>query len=147
MQEGGRLYIPLCGLTNRSWKCCFQFVAECQMHGRWHSLLDPTTRQIQAHLLFRTQKYLYVMSQFCLILALSGAPRDHLFMSNTVPSPQFDRQSLPLCVPFLCQMRPNRDISTTQDIFTMTAGCYLCARRPITCVQHILGVLSADPLS
>ena len=31
-----------------------------------------TTRQIQAHLPFRTQKYLYVISQFYLILALSG---------------------------------------------------------------------------
>ena len=30
--EGGLYIIPLCGLTNRSWKGCLQFVAECQMH-------------------------------------------------------------------------------------------------------------------
>lgn len=70
-----------------------------------------TTRQIQAHLPFRTQKYLYVISQFYLILALSGI---HVtiyscpirFLRHNLTGSLF-RFVFPS---FLCQMRPNRDI-------------------------------------
>jgi len=91
-----------------------------------------TTRQIQAHLPFRTQKYLYVISQFYLILALSGI---HVtiyscpirFLRHNLTGSLF-RFVFPS---FLCQMRPNRDIFISCcDSGLLYIYIYIGARRP-----------------